>query len=58
MAQAKLWSKENKTFMIFGEPFDMPAPKPKRPQVLLFDIGGVCVRCNWFQIDSATVQPL
>ena len=44
MAQAKLWSKENKTFTLFGEAFQMPKPKPKRPQVLLFDIGGVCVR--------------
>jgi hypothetical protein len=44
MGQAKLWSKENKTFTLFGEPFDMPKPKPKRPMVLLFDIGGVCVR--------------
>jgi hypothetical protein len=46
MAQAKLWSKDNKTFTLFGEAFDMPKPKPKRPMVLLFDIGGVCVRKN------------
>ena len=44
MAQAKLWSKDNKTFRLFGEAFDMPKAKPKRPMVLLFDIGGVCVR--------------
>ena len=43
MAQAKLWSKDNKTFTLFGEAFQMPEPKGKRPQVLLFDIGGVCV---------------
>ena len=38
-----LWSKDNKTYTIMHSVINMPAPKRKRPMVLLFDIGGVCV---------------
>lgn len=39
-----LWSKDNKTYIIMHSTINMPAPRRKRPMVLLFDIGGVCVR--------------
>lgn len=42
-----LWNKENKTYTLFGSTISMPAAPKKaanRPLVLLFDIGGVCVR--------------
>lgn len=40
-----LWTKDNKTYRLFGTTLRMPAPKTNRPLVLLFDIGGVCVGC-------------
>ena len=45
--QPSLWTNENKTYILFGTTLNMPPPprrsKNSRPQVLLFDIGGVCV---------------
>ncbi|KAK4546823.1 hypothetical protein LTR36_001555 [Oleoguttula mirabilis] len=39
-----VWTKENKTYILFGTTFNMPPPSTSgRPRVLLFDIGGVCV---------------
>lgn len=40
------WSKDNKTFVIMNTVLDMPPPTRKPPMVLLFDIGGVCVRIS------------
>lgn len=40
------WKRDNKTFMLFGSAIPMPPTTRKRPLVLLFDIGGVCVRTN------------
>ena len=37
------WTKQNKTYTLFGQPFAMPPPSKKNPLILLFDIGGVCV---------------
>lgn len=45
-ANMSTWSKENKTYTIMGNVVKFPAPTRKRPLVLLFDIGGVCVREN------------
>lgn len=39
---SRLWSKQNKQYILFGTSFDMPS-NSSRPMVLLFDIGGVCV---------------
>jgi len=39
-----VWSKENKTYVLFGTMLEMPpSAAPRRPRVLLFDVGGVCV---------------
>jgi hypothetical protein len=38
------WTKKNKSYILFGSIFQMPPPQSSRPRVLLFDIGGVCVR--------------
>ena len=50
-----LWTKDNKTYRLFGTTFRMPAPKTNRPLVLLFDIGGVCVG-SIDQVASAIVH--
>ncbi|OQO06745.1 hypothetical protein B0A48_08533 [Cryoendolithus antarcticus] len=38
-----IWHKSNKTFVLFGTVLQMPSQSSKKPVVLLFDIGGVCV---------------
>ena len=40
---ASPWTKNNKSYILFGSTFQMPSSQPSRPRVLLFDIGGVCV---------------
>jgi hypothetical protein len=37
------WTKNNKSYILFGSTFQMPTSQSSRPRVLLFDIGGVCV---------------
>lgn len=40
------WKRADKTYTLFGTTFNMPPPSPstlKKPQVILFDIGGVVV---------------
>ncbi|KAK3673472.1 hypothetical protein LTR78_006706 [Recurvomyces mirabilis] len=38
-----MWTKDNKSYILFGTTLQMPPPSTGRPRVLLFDIGGVCV---------------
>lgn len=53
----RLWSKHNRTFTLFHSKVAMPAPmEQNKPMVLLFDIGGVCVRKRC-QIDDSPVYP-
>ncbi|KAK5108533.1 hypothetical protein LTR62_008189 [Meristemomyces frigidus] len=40
---SSIWTKNNKSYILFGTVLQMPPPSTGRPRVLLFDIGGVCV---------------
>ncbi|KAK5703337.1 hypothetical protein LTR17_022203 [Elasticomyces elasticus] len=37
------WTKNNKSYILFGTTLQMSPPSTSRPRVILFDIGGVCV---------------
>ncbi|TKA83315.1 hypothetical protein B0A55_00598 [Friedmanniomyces simplex] len=43
--QPSVWTKSNKSYILFGTTLQMPPPTTPtgRPRVILFDIGGVCV---------------